>query len=69
MDTTFATIAFELRAHKWDVQDRRQLPTLDRLAQLMDEALEARRRGDLEAVAQRIASYRDLYEENAEVLR
>ncbi len=69
LDTTFATIAFELRAHKWDIQDRSHLPTLDHLAQLMDEALAARLRGDPAAVAQRVAQYRRLYEENAEVLR
>ena len=69
MDTTFATIAFELRAHKWDVQDRSHLPTLDRMAELMDEALAARREENYETVEEKVALYRQLYEDNADVLR
>ena len=38
VDATFGTIAFEIRAHKWDVQDPDNLPVLDRLAGLMDQA-------------------------------
>ncbi|MCZ6507640.1 MAG: cytochrome C, partial [Acidobacteria bacterium] len=33
---TFKTIALEIRAHKWDVQDPSQMPTLDHMASLMD---------------------------------
>ena len=69
LDTTFATIALELRAHKWSVQDPAHLPTLDLLAEHMDEALAARRRGDLEEVTRRVSAYRELYEQNVEVLR
>ena len=69
VDTTFETIAFEIRAHKWDVQDPDQLPVLDRLADLMDVASDANRRGDLDAVDETVEAYRALYEENAEVLR
>jgi hypothetical protein len=67
--TTFKTIALELRAHKWDVQDSRHLPVLEGLAVLMDEASAANRRGDEEGVRERVAAYRQLYQENAEVLR
>jgi hypothetical protein len=35
----------------------------------MDEASEANRRGDEERVRERVAAYRQLYQENAEVLR
>ena len=69
MTTTFKTIAQEIRAHKWDVQDDRYLPTLDRLAVLMDEATEALERGDPETADERVAAYRQLYQENVEHLR
>ena len=69
MTTTFNTIAQEIRAHKWDVQDDRYLPTLDRLAVLMDEAAEALERGDPETADERVAAYRQLYQENVEHLR
>ena len=69
IDITFETIAYEIQAHKWDVQDRRHLPVLDRLAGLMDEALAANRRGDLAVVDARVAEYRRVYEEHKEVLR
>lgn len=69
IDVTFQTIAFEVQAHKWDVQDDRHLPVLDRLSELMLEACEARRRGDLEAADARVAEYRALYDEHREVLQ
>ncbi len=69
IDITLETVAFEIRAHKWDVQDRSQLPVLERLASLMDEALAANRRGDHAQTGARVAEYRDLYEEHKEVLR
>jgi hypothetical protein len=69
LDVTFKTIAFEVQAHKWDVQDEGRLPVLDRLTEIMVEAYEARRRGDLAAVDARVAEYRALYENHAEVLQ
>ena len=69
LDVTFKTIAFEVQAHKWDVQDEGRLPVLDRLTEIMVEAYEARRRGDLAAVDARVAEYRALYEDHAEVLQ
>jgi hypothetical protein len=42
---------------------------LEGLAVLMDEASAANRRGDEEGVRERVAAYRQLYQENAEVLR
>ncbi len=69
IETTFETIALEIRAHKWDVQDPDHMPVLDRLAELMDEAQDASRRGDLAVVDQNVEAYRKLYQENAEVLR
>jgi len=69
LDVTFRTVAQEIRAHKWDVQDAAQLPVLDRLAELMDAAVAANGRGDGAAVAARVADYRALYRQNAEHLR
>ncbi len=69
IDTTFKTIAFEIQAHKWDVQDQAYLPVLDRLSELVAKAAEASRRGEQAAVDQLVAEYRELYEENKEVLR
>ncbi|MDY7094408.1 MAG: cytochrome c peroxidase [Acidobacteriota bacterium] len=67
--TTLETVAFELNAHKWDVQDDSQLPVLDRMVELVDEAAEAHRKGDGEALDARLAEYHRLYEEHREVLR
>lgn len=68
-ELTFQTIASEIRAHKWDVQDQGYLPVLERLAELMDEAYAASRAGEESRVDELVAQYRDLYEGNAEVLQ
>lgn len=67
--TTFQTIAGEIRAHKWDVQDQEYLPVLDRLADLMDRALAANRRGDTATVDSLVAEYRKVYAANAAHLK
>ena len=69
IDTTFGTIAFEIRAHKWDVQDSAYLPVLDELARLMDEARAANGRGEFAAVDRLVAEYRTLYQENVDYLK
>lgn len=69
LDVTFRTVASEIRAHKWDVQDTSYMSVLDRLAELMDQAIAANGRGDQVAVAARISEYRDLYRQNAESLK
>jgi len=69
VDVTLATIAYEIRAHKWDVQDPAHLPVLDRLADLMDAALLANRQGDALDVQARVDEYRQIYEANREQLR
>jgi len=69
ISTTLRTVALELRAHKWDVQDTRHLPLLEEMAVLIDAATEANLEGDEERVRKKIAEYTDLYDENAEVLR
>jgi len=69
LDMTFRTVALELRAHKWDVQDKSYLPLLEERASLIDAATEANAAGNAELMRQKVASYRDLYAENKEVLR
>jgi cytochrome c peroxidase len=66
---TMQTIAGEIRAHKWDVQDEHYLPVLDRLAELMDDAYRASQRGDSKTVDAKVAEYRRLYEEQKENLK
>ena len=51
---TFQTIALEIRAHKWDIQDTQHMPVLDQMAALMDDAFEASERGDLAKVDARV---------------
>ncbi len=65
---TFETVAFEIRAHKWDVQDDQYLPVLEQLAELMDRAHEASKKGDWARVDALVAEYRKLHEANAEHL-
>lgn len=67
--TTLETVAFEIRAHKWDVQDRRYLPVLDRMEELVRQAYQANEQGDAPGVGRLLGEYRDLYEENKAVLR
>jgi hypothetical protein len=69
VDATFGTIAFEIRAHKWDVQDPDNLPMLDRLAGLMDQARATLARGDVESTGKLVAEYRSLYRSQAEILQ
>ena len=69
MGLSFRTIATEIRAHKWDLQDLSHLPVLDTLAALMDQADAARQRDDRVAIRKRVADYRELYDRNKEVLK
>jgi cytochrome c peroxidase len=69
IETTLGTVAGEIRAHKWDAQDRACLPVLERMAELMDEATGALRAGDLPRADARVAEYRRLYLDNVERLR
>ena len=66
--TTFQTVSAEIEAHKWDVQDDRLMPVLDRLSELMFEAYQANEAGDVETVDEKVAEYRRLYAENAQDL-
>ncbi len=69
IDQTLATIALEIQAHKWDVQDPSQMPVLDRLIDLAVAARSALAEGDVTAADRYIDTYRTLYLNNAEVLK
>lgn len=66
---TLQTVADEIHAHKWDVQDRQQLPTLNRLASLIESAASAIGAGEWVSAEAILDEYRALYEEHQEVLR
>jgi len=65
----FLTVATEIHAHKWDVQDEARLPDLDRLAELMEDAYLAEERGDREAADRLVEEYRTFYAARAEWLK
>ena len=67
--TIFQTIASELRAHKWSVQDMRLMPVLDQLTNLMDEAYRANQMGDRAAERAHVEAYRAMYAANKDVLK
>lgn len=69
MGLTFRTIATEIRAHKWDLQDYSHMPVLDQMAALMDQGDAAIKAGDRARVRQIVAAYRQMYEKNKDVLK
>jgi cytochrome c peroxidase len=69
MNTTFQTIAFEIRNHQWELRDQSVRPVMVRMAEIMDEAYAANVAGDRELVRAKVAEYRELYEENVDVLK
>ena len=68
MAMTFQTIAFEIRAHKWDLQDWTHMPVLERMADLMDQAYGAVQAGDRRKVGELVSEYRQAYEKYKDVL-
>ena len=69
MDITFQTIALEIRNHKWELQDYAYLPAMEVLAELMDEASKASRKGDRESVRAKVREYLRLYAADVENLK
>jgi hypothetical protein len=65
----FETIAAEIRAHKWDVQDQTYLSVLEEMAEIMDAAYAANQMGEREQVATHIEDYLSIYEANKEMLK
>jgi len=69
MNITFQTIANEIRNHQWELQDPQYRPILTQLAQFMDEAYAANKQGDAAKVKLKVASYRQLYAKNVDLLK
>ena len=61
INTTFQTIALEIRNHKWELQDYAVMPVMERLAEIMDEAYEANLSGQRGLVHEKLHEYRELY--------
>ena len=68
IEMTVRTIAQEIHAHKWDLQEREYMPILNLMADLMEDAGEAQDAGDYETVDHLVAEYRAIYSEYAEIL-
>jgi cytochrome c peroxidase len=66
--TTLQTVPFEIRAHKWDVQDDQYLPVLEQLAEIIDRAYAEGKAGNWQRVDALVAEYRKLYQVNKERL-
>jgi cytochrome c peroxidase len=69
MNTTFQTIALEIRNHKWELQDYSAMPVMERLAEIMDEAYAANLGGQRQLVREKVDEYRNLYAKNIDRLR
>jgi hypothetical protein len=66
---TLKTVITELQAHKWDVQESKYMPILDKMESLLREAVELHRKGKTREVDLKIAAYRALYKKNADILK
>ena len=67
--TIFQTIAAEIHAHKWDIQDQTHLSTLNKMARLMEEAYTENEAKNTQAVDSLVAEYYALYKKHADVLK
>ena len=63
------TVVREVQAHKWDVQDKENLPILNEMEKKLNEALRAHLAGDLKITDSKIAAYHALYQENVDKLK
>ena len=63
------TVAREMQAHKWDVQDKENLPILNEMEEKLSEALRAHLAGDVKLTDQKIAAYSALYQKNQDKLK
>jgi len=62
--TTGRTVAFEVRAHKWDLRDTANAPHMDRLADLAESIAVAAERDDWKRAMQCYRDYVTLYEKH-----
>lgn len=63
------TVVREVQAHKWDVQDKDNLPILHDMENKLTEALTAHLAGDVKMTDDKIAAYHALYEKNLDRLK
>lgn len=68
IEMTVKTIAQEIHAHKWDMQEREYMPVLNLMAELMEDAGKAGGAGDYKTVDFLVAEYRAIYSEYAELI-
>ncbi len=63
------TVADELLAHKWDIQQKEMLPTLNKMENLIREALVAHESGNVGKTEALLKTYSRTYEKNIEKLK
>lgn len=63
------TVVREVQAHKWDVQDKENLPILNEMEEKLNEALRAHLGGDMKMTDGKIAAYHVLYQKNQDKLK
>ena len=63
------TLAFEVRAHKWDLKDPALEPVMEEMAQALDVGFAAFEAGEMARVEQAVAKYRTLYRRHKEELQ
>ena len=63
------TVVREVQAHKWDVQDKENLPVLNKMEEKLNEALRAHLAGDAKMTDDNIAAYHALYQKNQDKLK
>ena len=63
------TVVREVQAHKWDVQDKENLPILNEMEEKLNEALRAHLGGDVKMTDGKIAAYHALYQKNQDKLK
>ena len=63
------TLAFEVRAHKWDLKDPALEPVMEEMAQALDVGYAALEAGEMGRVEQAVAKYRTLYRRHKEELQ
>ncbi len=63
------TVVREVQAHKWDIQEKGNMPILDEMESKLSEALSAHLAGDVKMTDDKIAVYHALYRKNADKLK
>ena len=63
------TVAFEVRAHKWDLKDPAFEPVMEEMAQALDVGYAAIEAGEMARVDEAVAKFRSLYRRHKEDLQ